>query len=561
MLSLAAWGAQAAPAGAQGGGPYPSLPAVPAQSARAFGDSVGVNVHLLFGGSSYDRFDVILARLRELGVRYVRDGLCATCESQIVRLRALGAAGIRANLIAGDLKAGAPRMNENMQAIGIRLRDAVASVEAPNEPDQEAGVPDWIGQTRVYQQQLYARVKGDPRLAHLPVIGPAVVHHANRPLLGDLSSFLDRGNMHPYPGGGTPLHNLADERLRAVPISAGKPLVATEAGYHSDLATTSGHYPTSERAAGVYIPRLALEGFRGGVERTYVYELADSWSESERQARGISLLENSFGLLRADLSPKPAFVGLRNLLRAAAGGSAPVPAPGALRFGLDSAPPDLRRLLLRSADGTFALVLWREVSVWDRLARRDLAPAADRVDVVLGEPLALAQRFDPVVSDAERGRWTDPRRIPIELGGAPVVLRLTLPTAQPPPPPATKRGPAARLALTRTRKRQRLGRRVLVRVSCTRCLRVNGRGRLVVKRGKRSKRRKVYRLRPDSRSARTGRVTLRLKIRPRARRAAFKALRRGGRVRAKVSVTARSRSGTKLGPARRTIRLVAPRRR
>ena len=59
---------------------------MPAQSARAFGDSVGVNVHLLFEDTSYGRFDVVRSRLRELGVRYVRDGLCATCVNQVERL-------------------------------------------------------------------------------------------------------------------------------------------------------------------------------------------------------------------------------------------------------------------------------------------------------------------------------------------------------------------------------------------------------------------------------------------------------------------------------------------
>lgn len=549
MLSLVAWGWQPSPAAARGGSPYPELAPVPAQSARAFGDSVGVNVHLMWGGSAYDRFDAIVARLRELGVRYVRDGLCPTCETQIARLQALAAAGVGVHLISGDLKGGTVRMRENMEVVAGRLRHAAVSVEAPNEPDIEGGVSDWIGQTRAFQQDLYARVKGDPRIAHLPVLGPSVVHYANRPLLGDLSSFLDRGNMHPYPGGRTPLHNLDDERQRAVPISGSKPLVATEAGYHSELGTTSGHPPTSERAIGIYTPRLALEGFRGGVERTYVYELADPWSESERQARGISLMENSFGIVRADLSPKPAFLALRNLFRAAGAGSAPVPAPGALRYGLEGAPPDLRQLLLRSADGTFALVLWREVSVWDQLARRDLFPTAHALQVVLGEPLALAQRFDPVESDAERGRWANPTRIPVELAGAPVVLRLTPPGVE--PPPATPR--SAGLSLSRTRKRQRLRRFVVVRASCARCVRISARGKLVIKRRKRMK---AFKLGTAAKRARQRVVTLRLRISIRARRAARQALRRGRRVRAKVTVTGRSQLGTKLGPAHKTIVLV-----
>ena len=85
-------------------------------------------------------------------------------------------------------------------------------------------------------------------------------------------------------------------------------------------------------------------------------------------------MENSFGLLRWDLSRKPGFLGLRNLLDAVDGDSAPVPSPGGLRYGLEGAGPDVRQLLLRSADGDFSLVVWREVSVWDRFARRDIDP-------------------------------------------------------------------------------------------------------------------------------------------------------------------------------------------
>ena len=99
-------------------------------------------------------------------------------------------------------------------------------------------------------------------------------------------------------------------------------------------------------------------------------------------------------------------------------------APGGLRLALEGAGSDVRRLLLRSADGSYSLVLWRPVSVWDRDARRDLTPAADRLDVVMGQPIALAQRFNPVDSGAEAERWTNPRRISVDVAGAPVVLRL-----------------------------------------------------------------------------------------------------------------------------------------
>jgi hypothetical protein len=328
----------------------------------------------------------------------------------------------------GTLTGGGPSIDPGLQVIKRRLMDSVIAITSVNEPDI-SGDPNWIQDTRTFQQALWARVKGDPALAHLPVIGPSLVHRGSRAALGDLSSYLDRGNLHPYPGGTPPLWNLADERQIASYVSGSKPVVATEIGYHTDLAFTGGNRPVTEKVAATYMPRIALEAFRGGIERTYIYTLADLWSPSEAAARGFSASENSFGLLRWDLSPKPSFYALRNLLRAVDGDSAPVGTPGGLRFGLEGAGPDVRSMLLQSADGTYALVLWRTVSVWDWTTLKELFPASDRVDVVLGQPMALAQRFDPVASSAETYRWADPSRIGVDLDGSPVVLRFTPPGA------------------------------------------------------------------------------------------------------------------------------------
>jgi len=441
LLALAVGLATPSPgAAAQATQPYPDTPLVGAHSARAFGDSVGVNVHLSWLDTSYGDFNTLQARLRELGVRYVRDGLCATCEYQIDRLRGLAAAGIRAHIIVGDLARGTSMMQENLRAIRNRLRAAVISVGAPNEPNL-SGDPQWVAKARAYQQELYVRVKSDPALAALPVLGPAVGWPASPGDLGNLSQVLDRGNFHPYPGGNPPYHNLGPERFRAAAVSGTKPVVATELGYHSDLATTSGHLPASERAIAFYMPRAALEGYIGGVERTYIYQLADPWPDAARPA-GLELMENRFGLLRSNLTPKPSFLALRNLLGAVNGDSPPVAAPGGLRFALEGAGPDVRQLLLHSANGSYSLVLWRTAAVWDPAVRRDLNPAADPLEVVLGQPVSLARRFEPVVSDAELQRWANPTRIPVDLAGGPVVLKLT-----PPGAPAALPAPSACAAL------------------------------------------------------------------------------------------------------------------
>jgi hypothetical protein len=397
---------------------------VGAQSARGFGDSVGVNVRMNYLDTSYGDYEGVEARLRELGVRHVSDSLCTSCNWQVERLRRLAAVGIRANLGIGWMSGGPATIAPGLQVLRSQLTGAVVSVSGVNEPDI-SGDPDWIAKTRAFHIELYRQVKAAPATAGLPVIGPSLVHRESRTALGDLSAHVDRGNIHPYPGGSMPLTHLEDERQMMSAVSGNKPLVITEVGYHTDMAYPGPHRPASERAVASYTPRTALEAFRFGIDRTYLYTLADLWSDAEAQARGFSKLENSFGLLRADLTPKPSFVALRNLLRAVNAGSQPVANPGGLRYRLQDAGSDVRQLLLRSADGSYALALWRNVSVWNRDTQEDLSPTPDQLTITLGQPITQAAQHNPTQSATPIQYWAYPRSIPISLGGDPVVVRLT----------------------------------------------------------------------------------------------------------------------------------------
>ena len=166
-------------------------------------------------------------------------------------------------------------------------------------------MPGWIERTRAYQADLYAAVKCDPASRDLPVLGPSLTQPDSCGAVGDLSPHLDQGNFHPYPGGGKPLHNLERERDLATRVSGSKPLVITEIGYHSDVATDDGHLPASERAIGAYTPRLALESYRAGVERAYLYQLADQWSDSEAKARGFRNSRTGSGSFARTCPPSP----------------------------------------------------------------------------------------------------------------------------------------------------------------------------------------------------------------------------------------------------------------
>ena len=422
-----------------------------ARSARDFGETLGVNVRLTWIDTAYGDYNTLHARLRELGARHVHDGICADCPYQMDMLRRLARDGIKAELGVASLRGGSAQMQKSLAGVKALGPGVVEAVTAPNEPDLEP-VTDWVGKTRAHQAELYSRVKGDPALAYLPVVGPSLVHRASRFTLGDLSANLDRGNLHPYPGGSLPLGNIDDEKYIASQVSANKTLRITEVGYHADTSTNDPHRGVTEHVNSMYTPRILLEAFRGGVERTFFYQFIDPWSDARAAQIGISKSENSFGLLRNDLSPRPSFIALRNLLRAVDGDPAPVSSPGGLKLGLEGAGSDVRQLLLRSADGSYSLVLWRQVSLWNRDAKQPVTPAADPLEVVMGQELCSPSASIPVPprwsGNAGRSRGGSPLTSPARRSCSSPRFRPLRPRAGGRPPGGQSAGtnPVARTA-------------------------------------------------------------------------------------------------------------------
>ena len=157
---------------------------------------------------------------------------------------------------------------------------------------------------------MKAAIDAEPRLDGVPFVGPSFARYESRAKAGSLADLVDLGNIHPYTGGNAPsASHLASERTLAAIVSGDKPLVATEAGFHNALNATSGQPPVSEEVAATYTLRTLLEHFRAGVRRTFLYELTD-----QRPEPALANPEEHFGLLRHDLSEKPAFTALKNLL-------------------------------------------------------------------------------------------------------------------------------------------------------------------------------------------------------------------------------------------------------
>lgn len=417
-LLLALLLALAAPAPPQADG------AVKAREADAFADSLGVNVHTAYSDTPYvSEFTTIKQRLEELGVRHIRDGVATERPDQYERLNELAAAGIGTTVIMGSPADGLSEQDE-LLAIASEELDRLDAIEGPNE-HSTSGDPDWRANLIAYQEALYEKVKGSVTLSGLPVIGPSIVG-GDQAELGDISDSLDYGNIHSYPQGGPP-DKLGSFFKSAEFNSGAKPIWATETGYHTALAWSGENPPVSERAMATYVPRLFLEYFRWGIERTFSYELLDEFPDPLLEEK-----ESNFGLLRHDLSRKPAFDALRNTIEILGDPGSPF-APASLDYtlsegGVELPGPEstgLHKVLLQKRDGSFYLALWRISSVWDPQTREPLVPPLQPVEVEVEPGLEAATEYRP--NSSAEPVWSvawPSGPLTVEVGPDVVILRL-----------------------------------------------------------------------------------------------------------------------------------------
>ena len=376
-------------------------------SADEFVDSIGVGTHLNYFDTAYGRLPEVIARLRELGVRQIREAAPTDGGAHAAALRAVRDAGLKATLGYGDPNVDPAGWVE--QSVAVIGADHIAGLEAPNELDNTQYF-DWPARLRTYMPALVAA--GQRFAPGVPVIGPSFINPASRSRIpNDLPGWF---NGHPYSGGEPPegaLHQAIDERDATVP---GRPAVFTEAGYHNALNATGGQPAASEQAAAVYMPRLLATAFGAGVRRTFIYELLD-----EKPDPGLTDAEQHFGLLRNDLSPKPAFTAVKTLIEAVEHS----PGGGAVPGWELHAGSDVQRVALRRSDGSLAILLWRPVSVWDREARKEVDPGSEDAELDFsGLGARNLEVWRPSVATAPVLTRDRARKLDLQLAGDLVVV-------------------------------------------------------------------------------------------------------------------------------------------
>ncbi len=394
---------------AHGGETTTRIDAAEAVPAAAFLDSIGVNTHFTFNDSPYaTRYAEVRSKLAALGLRHVRDVLHPHVSD-------LAGLGISTTVLA-EPNLGTPEsFRDRVKALNAQ-GVAVDAIEGANEPDMfwKRLRISWKGQGYpdgpvLWQRDLFQTFKADPATSRLTIIGPSLglagMPNAQPPgSWGGLREYVDWGNIHPYPYNANPFGpelaygtlssffhsgtfpsvtvDEAPDAFRAYQAIYGAgPYAATETGY------PAGCWFTSEALQAKYLPRLYAEYFRLGLKRTYIYQLLDS--EQDPTGRDP---EGGFGLLRYDLSERPAFQAVAALTRLLARPAGPgAAAPQALHLTLTVTGvgdfPDASRvhhLLLRRADDSLLLLLWHEVSGEDTSSqpRRPVAvpPLPARLD-------------------------------------------------------------------------------------------------------------------------------------------------------------------------------------
>ncbi len=384
------------------------------------------------------------AMLGRLGTRDLRVAFCQYGQSAAARLRALGQA-LRARGCAEPTPRVTALVTAYMNDLGTTwpmqqraLLDFAPSgmlraIEGPNEIDNYLAGDGSHGPDDTTRRDRATDVPGNyldwcralgrfrrenPILRGVTLVAPSlsVGPPANFRRLGDVSAYVDAGNLHFYAGGGRqPSYSLRFDPFvgtfavmlhwaRATQMPRG-PVWLTECG-----GSTSGNYARDGVSQAKYLANQLFDYFAGGGQQMFVYQLLDG-SGVPGDAEG------NFGLFHHDATPKPAaalLAGLQDLLSIGHGYDDPGNAADHAAFppaynaralavsGLDApGAADPSCVVLAKSDGGTLVAVWNEPVIDDGHGH-DVTPPGRVVGVDFGS----VQRFvvhDLMAPDLQTG--------------------------------------------------------------------------------------------------------------------------------------------------------------
>ncbi len=392
-----------------------------ARSAFDFVNSIGVNTHLNYFDTQYGNFSFISRELQSLGIRHLRDGAhlqnADYNRTLYGRWIELGKLGIRFDAVLdprSKLGEMPPALLANIDELSGRT---IESFEGPNELDISK-IPNWLSVDRDYQQAIFKAAQSLPNRSVIQIIAPSLAFASQASDLGDISAYVDEGNLHPYPAAKEPSVIFPQQIDFARMMSGAKKIVITETGYHNGIKDHSDQPGISEAAAARYIPRLYLENFANGIARTYLYEFLDEAADP-----ALNHFQLHWGLIRSDGSEKPAFFALKNLIAELRDTETPRQL-GSLSWSLSSKDPHIHHLLLQKSTGEFDLVLWQEVSSYDEKAQIDLVNPRCPALLTLSHKARSVALYEPLIQSDPVKTYANRAEFAVEIPDHPMVIRI-----------------------------------------------------------------------------------------------------------------------------------------
>ncbi len=333
-------------------------------SAERFVDSVGVNAKY----ESYAYPALVTNELIWSGIKHLRDGAYPSGRF-LSDMNHLGQYGIHHSigLVAGF----------KTSDLAARLRIApqnVDYVEPANEADNVRN-PNW-NQMRSDQRNLWNTVRSNRAYDNIAVLGPSFANpQKHAPLVGPLDGYEDFGVLHNATcdwNPGTTLFGtgIEENTIKIRATTRYKPIWTTETGY-SDNRQRGCWLPDSVIAK--YLTRTSTERFLHGEPRTYFVFLTDM---------PYDIVFGHMGLLYSNGSPKPQFLALANLIHLLSDpGSAP--RPTSVTYQVVGASSDVHHILLARRDGSYDLLLYREVPCWDHHTHTPIGVGTENVSLIL----------------------------------------------------------------------------------------------------------------------------------------------------------------------------------
>ncbi|GGC46818.1 hypothetical protein GCM10011504_26560 [Siccirubricoccus deserti] len=407
-----------------------------------FLDTIGVNTHINWqdSGSAYANQETIKEAIEYLGVGYVRDGV--PYEGWTLPFyQELANAGVKFNLLTmatafnetGSFETDLDRIS----ALAEISPGSVASIEGLNEIN--TWTVDYKGQNtgsnlalgREVQALLYSQVQADAALASIPVlnltVGGLTAQQAS--VMGDMSELADYGTWHTYFGNGDqPLANITSGIAAARLLNPADAVQITETNYYTAVDSMEwGGGGVTEEVQAKFDLNLLLDAAKGGVARTYLYELLDN---------GLSpttTIEGSLGLFHSDGTPKQAATAIHNLgvILEDSAANASSFTTSALDVSVDGLSDTGRTLLMQKADGSYSLAIWAEPDIWNEQSRTAISAPTQSVTITLGTAAGTITVYDPLTGTSAIASAKDADSITVEVTDHPLIIDIAGPSTAP----------------------------------------------------------------------------------------------------------------------------------